>query len=135
MNCIIVYWSMTGNTLDIANKIARDLNIKSNNVNDVDVLDVLKFDKIILGCPAMGAEVLEENEFRPFFNELLSKLTNQTLYLFGSYGWGEGEWMRKWEKEVLDSNKKLGCTGLISNGDSSFLKDNDYQMFIESIKI
>ena len=49
-----------------------------------------------LGCPAMGAEVLEEGEMEPFMAELDSQIAGKTIALFGSYGWGGGEWMRDW---------------------------------------
>lgn len=56
------------------------------------------FDAIAFGCPAMGAEVLEEDEFAPMFEACESKLKGKKIALFGSYGWGDGEWMRNWEE-------------------------------------
>ncbi len=134
MNSVIIYWSQTGNTLDIANKIANDLNINAFEVTKITVEEALKYDNIILGCPAMGGEELEEYEFRPFFDELKTKLSSQRLFLFGSYGWGGGEWMNNWEEEVTSCGLNLGSKGLISNGDSSLLDEDKYKEFIESIK-
>ncbi|HAL63898.1 MAG TPA: flavodoxin, partial [Clostridiales bacterium] len=74
------------------------------------------YDTLILGCPAMGAEVLEESEFEPFFAELEPNLSGKNIALFGSYGWGDGEWMREWEKRVTDAGGNLiGGQGLIVN--------------------
>ena len=66
------------------------------NVADTTPADAVKYAKIALGCPAMGAEVLEETEFDPFFTELESKISGLKVALFGSYGWGDGQWMRDW---------------------------------------
>ena len=85
------------------------------HVSDADASNVAAYDKIILGCSAMGAEVLEEGEFEPFFTELESKLTGKKVALFGSYGWGDGEWMRLWEERVLNSGADLFESGLILN--------------------
>ena len=87
MNQVIVYWSGTGNTEDIANKIQSDLNCDIFNVSNANVDDILKYDTIILGCPAMGAEELEDSEFRPFFDQLIAQAANKNIALFGSYGW------------------------------------------------
>ena len=99
----IVYWSGTGNTESIANLIAEG--IKANgkdaeliNVSDVRIDELLAQEVLILGCPAMGDEVLEECEFEPFIEEILPKVNGKKVFLFGSYGWGDGEWMRKGKK-------------------------------------
>lgn len=133
MNAKIIYWSATGNTLDIANKISKDTNVEAVNVSEITADEAIKYDTLILGCPAMGAEELEESEFRPFFDELKSKLTNQRLFLFGSFGWGGGEWMRNWEEEVKNANLNLVINGLISNSDSSDLDESEYNNFIKAI--
>ena len=133
MNAKIIYWSATGNTQDIANKISKDTNVESVNVSEITADEAIKYDTLILGCPAMGAEELEESEFRPFFDELKGKLTNQRLFLFGSFGWGGGEWMRNWEEEVKNANLNLVTNGLISNSDSSDLDESEYNNFIKAI--
>ena len=134
MNQVIVYWSSTGNTESIANKIQKDLGCDIFSVSAISVEDVLKYDTIILGCPAMGVEELEDSEFRPFFDEFISKASNKNIALFGSFGWGDGEWMRNWEEEVRNSNCNLLTDGLIVNGDSSQLGDQEYESFIKNLK-
>ncbi len=134
MNAKIIYWSQTGNTEDIARKISEDTQVEYVRVSDITADEAIKYDRLILGCPAMGAEELEEDEFRPFFDELKSKLSNQRLFLFGSFGWGGGEWMQNWEQEVKDAGLNLGFAGLISNSDSSDLDPSEYESFISAIK-
>ena len=134
MSQVIVFWSGTGNTEDIANKIQGDLNCDIYNVSNVSVDDIKKYDTIILGCPAMGAEELEDSEFRPFFDSLIGDIQNKNIALFGSYGWGDGEWMRNWCDEVRNSGANLLNEGLIVNGDSSAIIDSEYNDFISSIK-
>ena len=134
MNQVIVYWSGTGNTEDIANKIQNDLNCDIFNVSNANVDDILKYDTIILGCPAMGAEELEDSEFRPFFDQLIAQAANKNIALFGSYGWGDGEWMRLWCDEVRGFGANLLNEGLIVNGDSSQIVDTEYDNFISSLK-
>lgn len=118
---VIIYWSGTGNTEAMANEIlegAKEVNPETAifNVSDISANDAAAYDTLILGCPAMGAEVLEEEEFDPFFTELVSKLSGKHVALFGSYGWGDGEWMRDWEKRVADAGATLiGNEGLIIN--------------------
>lgn len=106
----IVYWSGTGNTESIANLIAEG--IKANgkdaeliNVSDVRIDELLAQEVLILGCPAMGDEVLEECEFEPFIEEILPKVNGKKVFLFGSYGWGDGEWMRNWQERM----EQAGC--------------------------
>ncbi|MDE5936704.1 MAG: flavodoxin, partial [Ruminococcus sp.] len=74
------------------------------------------YDRIAFGCSAMGAEVLEEDEFEPFFTSIEASLSGKTIALFGSYGWGDGEWMRNWEERVKEDGVVLfGDEGLIVN--------------------
>ena len=134
MKQVIVYWSGTGNTEDIANKIKEDLGCDLFNVSSANVDDVLAYDTIILGCPAMGAEELEEEEFKPFYDELMKKAKNKNIALFGSYGWGDGEWMRLWANEVKGLGLNLLNDGLIVNGDSSAIVDSEYESFMNSLK-
>lgn len=117
----IIYWSGTGNTEAMAGAIlegAKEVNAETVffNVAEISADDASNYDILILGCPAMGAEVLEESEFEPFFTDLEGKINGKSIALFGSYGWGDGEWMRDWEKRVVDAGAKLACTeGLIIN--------------------
>ena len=96
----VIYWSGTGNTEAMAEAVAegaKSVNPETElfSVSDISASDAAGFDNLILGCPAMGAEVLEEGEFEPFFSELEPKLAGKNVALFGSYGWGDGEWMRR----------------------------------------
>ena len=97
----VIYWSMTGNTQAMAEAIAdgaREAGAQADlfSVDQVTVDQALEYDKLALGCPAMGAEVLEEAEFEPFFTALEGRLGGKRVALFGSYGWGDGQWMREW---------------------------------------
>ncbi len=130
---VIVYWTGTGNTEDIAKKIQGDLGCDLFNVSEASVSDVLNYDSIILGCPAMGAEELEDAEFKPFYDELIAQAQNKNVALFGSYGWGDGEWMRNWEEDVKSNGANL-LSSLIVNGDSSAIDESEYATFINSLK-
>lgn len=133
MSAIVIYWSGSGNTQSIAEKIAGDLGIEAKSVSEISVNDALSYDTLILGCPAMGAEELEYTEFRPFFEELMSSVGQKRIFLFGSYGWGDGEWMRNWQSEVESLGGNLVCDGLIVNGDSQEIDESLYQDFISKI--
>lgn len=117
----VIFWSQTGNTEQMANAIAegiREGGMECDllNVADTNANDASAYTKIALGCPAMGAEVLEETEFDPFFTELESKISGLKVALFGSYGWGDGQWMRDWQQRVDDANASLyHGEGLIIN--------------------
>ena len=114
----VIFWSQTGNTEQMANAIADGIReggmeVDVLNVADTTPADAVKYAKIALGCPAMGAEVLEETEFDPFFTELESKISGLKVALFGSYGWGDGQWMRDWEKDCDDAGIHLVCESVI----------------------
>lgn len=114
----VIYWSMSGNTEAMANAIAEGAQgagaeVDVKQVSDITVDQALEYDKLALGCPAMGAEVLEESEFEPFFTELESRLGGKKVALFGSYGWGDGEWMRTWESDCDSAGVNLVCESVI----------------------
>ena len=112
----IIYWSGTGNTEAMANAIMEGATgAELFNVAEISAADAAAYDSLILGCPAMGAEVLEESEFEPFFTELEGSLSGKKVALFGSYGWGDGEWMRDWEARVTASGALLQGDGLMIN--------------------
>ena len=97
----VIYWSMTGNTQAMAEAIAEGAReagaqVDLFSVDQITADQAADYDKLALGCPAMGAEVLEEAEFDPFFTSLEGRLGGKRLALFGSYGWGDGQWMRDW---------------------------------------
>lgn len=114
----IVYWSGTGNTEAMANAVAEG----SRNAGATAELFTASefsasmmdgFDAIAFGCPSMGAEQLEESEFEPMFTDCQSKLSGKKIALFGSYGWGDGEWMRTWEDTCRDLGADLVCESVI----------------------
>lgn len=113
----VIYWSMTGNTQAMAEAIAdgaREAGAQADlfSVDQVTVDQALEYDKLALGCPAMGAEVLEEAEFEPFFTALEGRLGGKQVALFGSFGWGDGEWMRSWEKDCDDAGINRVCDSI-----------------------
>ena len=113
----VVYWSGGGNTEAMATAAADGAKKAGGDaalfrVNEFSAQDMKEYDGFLFGCPAMGAEVLEESEFEPFFREAESKLSGVPVGLFGSYGWGGGEWMRQWEARVKDDGAKLVEKGL-----------------------
>ena len=95
MKTAVVYWSGTGNTEKMAQAIADAAGAELYSVSDFNG-NIADYDRVAFGCPAMGAEVLEEDEFEPFFTGVEGQLSGKTIALFGSYGWGDGEWMRNW---------------------------------------
>ncbi len=101
----VVYWSGTGNTEAMANSIAEGVKNKGAEV-DVMTCDaftkdmIANYTSIAFGCPSMGAEVLEETEFQPMWDDVKDSLSGVNVLLFGSYGWGDGEWLRNWEEET-----------------------------------
>ena len=97
----VVYWSGTGNTEAMAKLVAEGIEGAGKkadliNADDFSASDVGKYDAIAFGCPSMGDEVLEEEVFEPMFSEVEGSLGGKTVGLFGSYGWGDGQWMRDW---------------------------------------
>lgn len=117
----VIYWSMSGNTEAMANAIAEGAEragaeVDVKQVSEITVDQALEYDKLALGCPAMGAEVLEESEFEPFFTQLEGRLGGKKVALFGSYGWGDGQWMRDWVQRTNDANAVIYTDeGLIIN--------------------
>ncbi|MEI0609192.1 flavodoxin [Brachyspira pilosicoli] len=116
----VIYWSATGNTELMAQNVKKGI---ENAGAEADICSVSSFDsanidnysKLALGCPAMGAEVLEESEFQPFYDSIRDKLSNKKVALFGSYDWGDGEWMRTWQEDVNSAGGSLVKEGLIAN--------------------
>ena len=115
MKTAVIYWSGTGNTEAMANAVAEGASVQAAPVSDFSG-DVKEYDALALGCPAMGDEVLEESEFEPFFESIESDLGGKKVLLFGSYGWGDGEWMRSWQDRVTAAGAELiGGEGYIVN--------------------
>lgn len=109
---VIVYQSLTGNTQTMAEAIMDGAKEAGAEVSllpvvEANVAQVLKSDVLVLGCPAMGDEVLEESDFEPFFTALEPSLNGRKLALFGSYGWGDGAWMRDWVARCVSNGAVL----------------------------
>lgn len=115
MKIAVIYWSGTGNTEAMAKAVAEGAGAELFSVSEFSG-DVADYDRLAFGCPAMGAENLEEGEFEPFFTDNESKLSGKKVALFGSYGWGDGEWMRQWADRVTaDGAELVNGEGLIVN--------------------
>ena len=121
----VVYWSQSGNTQAMAEAVGKGASDAGADVSVVYVgdatLDALKECKAFaLGCPAMGAEVLEEAEMEPFVADVEGICSGKTIGLFGSYGWGDGQWMRDWEERMSGAGATIsGGEGVISCEDIS----------------
>ena len=116
----VVYWSGTGNTAAMADAVeagAKDSGAEvSVFVSDDFTADkVTEFDAIAFGCPAMGAEELEDSSFDPMFTAVESSLSGKKIALFGSYGWGDGQWMRDWEDRCKAAGAEFVCDSVIAN--------------------
>lgn len=104
MKVAVVYWSGTGNTKEMAEEVyagakAAGADVLLLNAADFDTSGAASYDAFAFGCPAMGAEELEDTEFLPMFSACEGALKGKKIALFGSYGWGDGEWMRSWEEQ------------------------------------
>lgn len=110
MKALVAFWSQTGNTEAMANAIAEGLKDRYSvdvvNVND-ELPEASDYDLVALGCPAMGSEVLEEDVFEPFYQSIRNELFGTKVILFGSYGWGDGEWMRNWVEDAKEAGAIL----------------------------
>lgn len=116
----VVYWSGTGNTEAMANAVVSGVQEKGAEAklftpNNFSADLVAEYSAIAFGCPAMGAEELEDSEFLPMFDACVPNLNGKKIALFGSYGWGDGEWMRSWEETCTGAGVVLACDSVICN--------------------
>ena len=114
----VVYWSGTGHTEQMAQQVAAGIQEAGANPEIIAAAEfsaslVGSFDAIAFGCPAMGAEELESDEFAPLFEACLPLLRGKPIALFGSYGWGDGEWMRSWEDSCTQGGAMLSAASVI----------------------
>lgn len=105
MKASIIFWSGTGNTKTMAEFLAKGIaegngEVTLKEVSEASIEDVKNCDVLLLGSPAMGDEVIEEGEMEPFVEEISGEVSGKKLVLFGSYGWGTGEWMNIWEERM-----------------------------------
>ena len=121
MSVSVVYWSGTGNTQVMAEAVAEGIRSAGAEANVLEVADadaaaLASEDAFALGCPSMGAEHLEETEMEPFVETLEPLVSGKKILLFGSYGWGDGEWMRDWADRMKNAGAVLvRAEGVIAN--------------------
>ena len=116
----VVYWSGTGNTEAMAAAVLSGVNESGAegvmlNAAQFNGAMMDEYDAVAFGCPSMGAEELEDSEFAPMFEDCKGKLSGKKIALFGSYGWGDGEWMRTWEEDCKNNGANLACDFVICN--------------------
>lgn len=115
----IIFWSGSGNTEAMAEHILEGCNNNPNakliEVSKATLENVTEADILFLGCPSMGDEVLEESEMEPFMDSISSHIKDKKIILFGSYGWGDGQWMRDWEDRIKTLGGILVEDSVISN--------------------
>ena len=120
MKTAVIYWSGTGNTEAMARAVAEGMTAAGAEAvlltpAEVAPGDLNAYGAIAFGCPSMGAEQLEESEFEPMFAACEGRLSGKNIALFGSYGWGDGEWMRSWESRCDDAGANMVCDSVICN--------------------
>ena len=119
----VVYWSQSGNTQAMAEAVGKGITDAGKEaavvyVGDASIEDLKNAKCFALGCPAMGAEVLEESEMEPFVSEVEAFASGKTIALFGSYGWGDGQWMRDW------TDRMNGCGAIVLNGEGLICQES-----------
>lgn len=136
MAILVVYWTGTGNTEIMAEKICegiRNAGVEADLKQISDILpdEALQYDKIAFGCPSMGIEELEPEEFLPWYDEVEPQLGDKLIALFGSYGWGEGEWMDYWNDRVKGLGLNLFEEGIRINSTPSTKEQKEIVEFGE----
>ncbi|MCT4619467.1 MAG: flavodoxin [Marinisporobacter sp.] len=116
-NVTVIYWSGTGNTKLMAEAVAAGAgnNAKLLSIEEATKEDVMSADAVALGCPSMGAEVLEEGDMEPFVESLSDCVSGKPVGLFGSYDWGDGQWMRDWVERMQGYGANVLGEGLIAH--------------------
>ena len=120
MKVAVVYWSGTGNTQEMAEAVASGAReagaeVEVFGASEFNSTLAADFNCIAFGCPSMGAEELEDSEFQPMFEDVKDSLAGKKVALFGSYGWGDGEWMRTWQADCETEGISLVVDGVIAN--------------------
>ena len=118
---IVAFWTGTGNTAEMAEYVAEGIKeggaeAKVVSVDDISAADLKDAKAFALGCPSMGVEQLEESTMEPFVEEVCGFASGKTIGLFGSYGWGDGEWMRSWVERMTAAGAEMAePEGVIAN--------------------
>ncbi len=120
MKIAVVYWSGTGNTEAMAQSVEKGAEsagaeVEMFTASEFNGDKVKDYGAIAFGCPSMGDEELEDSEFEPMFNDCEPSLNGKKIALFGSYGWGDGEWMRSWEEKCNEIGANIACDSVICN--------------------
>ena len=129
----VIYWSQSGNTQAMANAVAEGIKEAGKEaeavfVTEANINDIKDDTAVALGCPAMGAEVLEEADMEPFVTSFESIVAGKNVALFGSYGWGDGEWMRDWTERMI------GAGANVLNGEGLICQEAPDDEMIEECK-
>lgn len=117
----VVYWTQGGNTQAMAEAVGKGIQEAGKEaevvfVSEASLNELKNANAFALGCPAMGAEVLEENEMEPFVCDVETFAAGKTIALFGAYGWGDGQWMRDWVERMNAAGAKvLNGEGVMSH--------------------
>jgi len=114
MKVAVIYASTTGNTEAMANAICESVKASGaeavfGTADSADKAAVSGCDVILLGSPAMGDEVLEDS-MEDFYSGIEASLSGKKVGIFGSYDWGDGQWLRDW-------NDRLANAGAVSVGE------------------
>lgn len=120
MKTTIIYWSSTGNTEKMAQLIGKGLteiavDVAIKQVSESSCQDIEDSDIVLLGCSAMGVEEIDTSEMEPFIKTNGEAFVNKKVALFGSYGWGDGEWMQDWETMMSDLGASIEVDSLTVN--------------------
>lgn len=129
----VIYWSQSGNTQAMANAVAEGIKETGKEaeavfVTEANINDIKDDTAVALGCPAMGAEVLEEADMEPFVTSFESIAAGKNVALFGAYGWGDGEWMRDWTERMI------GAGANVLNGEGLICQEAPDDEMIEECK-
>lgn len=121
MKTAVIYWSGTGNTEAMAEAVVKGIASGGGEAfmfqaSQFDASMMSRFDSFAFGCPSMGSEELEDIEFAPMFQQCEEQLAGKNIALFGSYGWGGGEWMENWKERCAQLGALLVCDSVICNG-------------------
>lgn len=114
----VVYWSGTGNTAAMADAVVEGAKSAGADATLYEAADfnssvASEYDGIAFGCPSMGADVLEEMEFQPMWDEVKDNISDKKVALFGSWGWSGGTWMDNWEEDAAECGITLACDSVI----------------------
>lgn len=118
----IIFWTQSGNTGAMASAIGEGVKEAGKepiflSPSEANIEELKSLPAFAMGCPAMGAEVLEESEMEPFVEGIENIVSGKKLVLFGSYGWGDGQWMRDWVERMNGVGATIiGNEGVIAQG-------------------